>query len=351
MAGEASVGIIANPASGKDVRRLVGAASVVDNNEKVNVVRRLFAGLAATGVYRVHYMPEHFDIVGRALDGLRLDIEADPLDMRFEGRPRDTLAAAERLVGLGVGCLIALGGDGTARLVGSRSGDTPIVALSTGTNNALPSWIDGTVAGVAAGLVASGRVDLDGCAPRAKRLDVRVDDRDRTIDDIALVDLAISRERFVAARAIWEPDQLAELFLTRAEPGAIGLSAIGAHLAPTGRADPTGLWLRLGEGGVRVRAPIVPGMVRDVGIAEWRRLEPDQPVELRPGGGVVALDGEKEHELSPDAVVTVRLTRLGPRVVEIRHTIDQAARSGAFVVPAASDVPGASDVPHASGSQ
>jgi predicted polyphosphate/ATP-dependent NAD kinase len=332
MAGEAAVGIVANPASGKDVRRLVGAASVVDNNEKVNVVRRLLAGLAATGVVRVHYMPEHFDIVGRALDGLRLPIEAQPLAMGFEGRPRDTLVASDRLVELGVGCLVALGGDGTARLVGSRSGQTPLVALSTGTNNALPSWIDGTVAGIAAGLVATGRVDLERCAPRAKRLDVWIDDRGRSVEDLALVDLAISRERFVAARAIWEPDQLAELFLTRAEPGAIGLSAVGAHLDPTGRDEPTGLWLRLGEGGSRVRAPIVPGMVRDVAVRAWRRLEPDQPVELRPGGGVVALDGEKEHELSPQAVVRVTLTRGGPRVVEIRQTIEQAARSGAFIV-------------------
>jgi predicted polyphosphate/ATP-dependent NAD kinase len=332
MAGGFAVGIVANPASGKDVRRLVGAASVVDNNEKVNVVRRLLAGLAATGVHRVHYMPEHFDIVGRALDGLRLEIEARPLEMRFEGRPRDTLVAVEQMVALDVGCLIALGGDGTARLVGSRSDQTPVVALSTGTNNALPSWIDGTVAGVAAGLVASRRVDVELCAPRAKRLEVTVEDRGRRVDDLALVDMAISRERFVAARAIWEPDQLAELFLTRAEPGAIGLSAVGAHLAPTGRDEPVGLWLRLGEGGCRVRAPIVPGMVRDVAVREWCRLEPDRPVELRPGGGVVALDGEKEHELSAQAVVGVTLTRLGPRVVEIRNTIEQAARSGAFVL-------------------
>jgi hypothetical protein len=275
-------------------------------------------------------MPEHFDIVGRALDGLRLGMEATPLPMGFEGRPGDTLVATERLAELGVDALVTLGGDGTTRLVGSRCGDIPVVALSTGTNNALPSWIDGTVAGLAAGLVARRRVDLDDCAPRTKRLDVRIVDRDRRIEDLALVDLAVSRERFVAARAIWEPDHLAELFLTRAEPGAIGLSAIGAHLAPVGREETAGLWLRLGAGGVRVRAPIVPGMVRDVAVREWSRLELDRPVELRPAGGVIALDGVKEHELSLDAIVEVRLTRGGPRIVEIRRTIDRAARAGAF---------------------
>ena len=32
-----SVGIIANPASGKDIRRLVAHGTVFDNDEKVNI--------------------------------------------------------------------------------------------------------------------------------------------------------------------------------------------------------------------------------------------------------------------------------------------------------------------------
>ncbi|RBP68877.1 hypothetical protein DES36_10215 [Alkalibaculum bacchi] len=31
------IGIIANPASGKDIRRLLSYATVIDNNEKVNI--------------------------------------------------------------------------------------------------------------------------------------------------------------------------------------------------------------------------------------------------------------------------------------------------------------------------
>src|SRR5206468_6368317 len=105
-----SVGIIANPASGKDVHRLVAAASVVDNNEKVNVVRRILGGLGATGVVSVRYMPEHYDIVGRALDGGRTAVEAGPIEMGFAGRPADTLVATRRLVELGVGPIVVRGG-------------------------------------------------------------------------------------------------------------------------------------------------------------------------------------------------------------------------------------------------
>ncbi|HZR00961.1 MAG TPA: NAD(+)/NADH kinase [Chloroflexota bacterium] len=308
----------------------MGAASVVDNLEKVNVVRRILAGLASQGVETVHYMPEHFGIVPRAVDHGRGAVHARPVVMPFEGRPGDTVAATERLRELGVAAIVVLGGDGTSRLVGSRSGDLPIVAVSTGTNNALPSWIDGTVAGIAAGLVARCAVPLDECAPPVKRLVARVFTGDHSVEDVALIDLAISRERFIAARAIWEPSTIAELFLTRAEPGAIGLSAIGAHLQPVGRREPGGLRLRFGAGGTTVTAPIVPGVVRDVAIRDWSYLAPDEPVELAPGRGVVALDGEREWELAGDARVTVTLRRDGPRVVEIRRTIELAARLGRF---------------------
>jgi hypothetical protein len=276
-------------------------------------------------------MPEHFDIVGRALDGAKPALDAAPIEMGFAGRPADTLVATTRLVELGVGAIVVLGGDGTSRLVASRAGQTPIVAVSTGTNNALPSWIDGTAAGLAAGLVASGEVDLEAVAPPVKRLDVCVEGAGAPLVELALVDVALARDRFVGARALWDPEALSELVLTRAEPGAIGLSAIGAHLAPLDRADPAGLWLRLGAGGPTVRAPIVPGLVRDVPVREWRRIAPGEPIELTPSGGVVAFDAEKEHELGRTARVSVTLSLDGPRVVEIRRTLDLAARSGLFV--------------------
>ena len=44
------VGIIANPASGTDIRRLVAYGSVFNNQEKVRIVRRILLGLEAAGV-------------------------------------------------------------------------------------------------------------------------------------------------------------------------------------------------------------------------------------------------------------------------------------------------------------
>ncbi len=44
------VGIIANPASGRDIRRLVAYGTVFDNNEKMAIVRRVLLGLEAVGI-------------------------------------------------------------------------------------------------------------------------------------------------------------------------------------------------------------------------------------------------------------------------------------------------------------
>ena len=46
----ASIGIIANPASGKDIRRLVSYATTIDNQEKVNIVKRIVLAAQAMGV-------------------------------------------------------------------------------------------------------------------------------------------------------------------------------------------------------------------------------------------------------------------------------------------------------------
>ncbi|HEX2913107.1 MAG TPA: ATP-NAD kinase, partial [Chloroflexia bacterium] len=51
-----SVGIIANPSSGKDIRRIVAQGWVVSNQEKVAITRRLLRGIEAAGVTEVLFM-------------------------------------------------------------------------------------------------------------------------------------------------------------------------------------------------------------------------------------------------------------------------------------------------------
>ena len=94
-----TIGIIANPASGKDIRRLVTHASVFDNMEKSHILRRVFLALDALGVQQVLYMPDYDGLVEKALKGLKLSLEATELQMGMWADERDSTEAAKRFCG------------------------------------------------------------------------------------------------------------------------------------------------------------------------------------------------------------------------------------------------------------
>jgi predicted polyphosphate/ATP-dependent NAD kinase len=321
------IGIIANPASGRDIRRLVAHGTVFDNNEKMAIVRRVLLGLHAVGVQRVAYMPElDFGIVERALMDLNISIEAEPLSMPIKGTDADSTRAAQLLAVAGAGCIITLGGDGTNRAVVKGCGSVPLVPISTGTNNVFPSFLEGTLAGMAAGLVATGLVSQD-VLHRAPWLEVLVDGQAR---DRALVDVVVSAIPFVGARAIWDLSQVREVVLSQVRPGTIGLSSLGGSLldgnTPVG--EQCGMHIMLGEGGRQVLAPLAPGLISWVPIRAYSPLSRGKSVRLQAGIGTVALDGEREIELSATSVVEVRLRDDGPFVVDVPAAMAAAARAG-----------------------
>ncbi len=106
-----------------------------------------------------------------------------------EDGPAGTLTAARTMAEAGVRALIVLGGDGTHRLVAQVCGDIPMTALSTGTNNVFPSICEATTAGIATGLVATGRLSRAAATMKNKILRVQVNG----IQELALVDVCVSR--------------------------------------------------------------------------------------------------------------------------------------------------------------
>lgn len=317
-----TVGVIANPSAGKDIRRLVAAGRVVSNQEKANTLRRVFAGLVSTGVERVLVMPDLSRLAAPAIEDVASDIEACYIDMpRIDHQDGSTMAA-RIMASEGVGCIVTLGGDGTNRVVSKGAGDVPIVPISTGTNNVFPQMVEGTLAGIAAGSVAAGGDGLESAITRCKRLDVLVDGEQV---DMALIDAAVSTEMFVGARAVWNMDTVEDVFMTRAEPASIGISAVGARLRPVAIDEPVGLRMRLGRGdgptACSVKAPIGPGMVPEVPVAEWAVMQPGERhlIDRRPG--TIALDGEREVVLLPGQKVEIVLDLNGPRVVDVAHVL------------------------------
>src|SRR5450759_5922170 len=303
------VGIIANPASGRDIRRLVAHGTVFDNNEKTAIVRRVLLGLEAVGIRRVAYMPEHdFGILPRALSELHghsLQLEAFPLEMPVLGTSADSTRAAQLLAELEAGCIITLGGDGTNRAVAQGCGTVPLVPISTGTNNVFPTMIDGTIAGLAAGLFAMGAVDRDAACRQTKRVEVVTAGG----DDCALIDAAVCLDHVTGARAVWDPRRVRAVVMARADPWAVGLSSIGGRLCGVSDDDPLGLYVELGRGPL-VTCVLAPGLVVEVPIAGWRTLALDEEVALDVGHGTIALDGERQ--LSGGGAARVRGTRAAP---------------------------------------
>jgi len=318
-------GVVANPASGKDVRRLVARASVFDNQEKQAIVERALIGAEAAGATAFAYLDDPNGIVASALrENGRL--RATPLDATRTRTAPDTLTAARALKDLDCAAVLTLGGDGTNRAFALGWPDAPLIPLSTGTNNVFPRLAEATLAGAAAGLIACGKLRLSEVATQQKAIRVRVNGER---SDLALIDAALSRERFVGARALLQPELLDTALLARAEPAAVGITAIGGLLHPVSREADTGLLLRFGPGGERVRAPIAPGLYRTVEVAERRTVHPGEAIKAQ-GPGVLAFDGERDRALKPGQPIELWMERTGPWVVDIRKTLELAARRGLF---------------------
>lgn len=334
VAGSA-VGVIANPMSGRDIRRLVAQASVFPNTEKASMVLRIVRAAGALGVERVLLSTDAFGIAA----GVRREIDRSShvrwpkvefltLD-RPTGTAADTAGFARMIADRCSAALVLLGGDGTARAAAPALGDTPLLALSTGTNNAFPQMMEATVAGMAVALIATGATPAP--TARAKQLHVQVSRPGGAArHEIALVDVCVNTVGEVGARALWQAGSLRQLYCTFAEPHSIGLSSIAGRLLPTGRTDAHGVVVRCTDPATADRlvlAPLAPGLLEHVGVGAAHRMSPGVAYPVDPVAGTVAVDGEREIEFTAADSVTVTLEHDGPLVIDVAEALAAAPDS------------------------
>jgi len=328
------VGIIANPVSARDIRRVVAKAASLQITDRANIVLRVLAALRSCGITDVLMMPEHGGIGRHVARELARELArggapypaVHPLPMPVTGTVADTHRAAAEMRRAGVAAIVVLGGDGTHRAVAAHCGGVPIAGISTGTNNAFPEQREPTVTGLATGLAVTGQIPASVAFAANKRIDVSVDGR---VEEIALVDVALVTERCVGARALWKPEGFRELFVTFAEPDAIGMSAIAGLLEPVDRAESGGLMVRLATpeaGALVLTAPIAPGLMAPVGVAGWRRMPAGVPVVPEMKAGSIALDGEREIAFSAQDRVSLTLRDDALRTVNVGGCMRHAAQ-------------------------
>lgn len=328
---DSKVGIIANPASGKDIRRLVAYGIVLDNMEKIDVVRQMISGADSVGVDEILIMPDTFAIGWRALDGFYKNLSADVsiIDMPVTATEIDSIRASQMMDKLGVGCILTLGGDGTNRAAAKGSGETPLLPVAAGTNNVFPYMVDGTVAGLAAGILAKGIIDKNEVITRSKKLNVIKNGKPI---DIALVDIAVYDSPFEGAKALWDLSKVKQVIATRGHPIRIGMTSIIGNSYPTKADDERGVHLKLGKGEMRIKAPVGPGIVEDVELEIFEFLNINDRVEVSYKPSTVALDGEREIRALERDDVEVELLKDGPFVVDYEKVLNEAVKKGFFIV-------------------
>ena len=327
----ASIGIIANPQSGKDIRRLVSYATTIDNNEKVNICKRITLAAYGLGIEKAVYMPDTFTMgysVQYQLEDDKMPCcEIEVLDFPFDASMIDTIEAARLMEERGVGCVVVLGGDGTSRAAAKSLKKTPMLTISTGTNNVYPQMMEGTVAGMAAAATALMDDPYDVCI-HDKRIQVFVNGVYR---DMALIDAVISDDEFAGAKAIWDPKKMKHIIVSRCHPASIGFSAVPGAYHIVEDSDPFGYAVALGEEGIPVKAPIAAGILTPMFIKDKRQLALGEKYTVfvdKPC--MIALDGEREVKLFAGDQADFIVTDDGPWRVLPRKALSKAQKLGWF---------------------
>lgn len=330
----ALIGIVCNPQSGKDIRRLLTAATTIDDTEKTNILERILLSAAAVGKQQVYLMPDRLGY-GRLLlqkgraPGYQGDLsQLSVYEMETTETQLDTTRFAAEMERLGADALIVMGGDGTSRAAAKGTCTVPTISLSTGTNNVYPEMLEGTVAGMAAAVLAAGVVPLEQCVRPAKCIEVSINGKPR---DLALVDVVFCRNPFVGSKAIWNYEEIDGVVVTQCSMASIGFSALAGSALTVDREDSWGAVAELGTGEPNTLASVGAGSIRGIHVADARRLALNEPyVRVMTTQGTLALDGEREIFFRPGDVIQCMVTLCGPMRVDVRRTVELARERGFF---------------------
>ena len=325
------LGIVVNPMSGRDVRRVAARASTSAHHEKQQQVTRLVLAALENGVERIFLAQEPFRINERAVENLAQRDQVEILSFALTHTARDTETMIDLMWAAGCRSFIVLGGDGTNRIVSRRYPDCALMPLSTGTNNVFPIMIEASLAGAAAGLIASAQVPKEVITSRCKRIHIQAVENQTQIHDIALIDAVVLHNDSLGSLLPFQGDRLGTLLLTRAEPASVGLSPIGGYLRPSRHLDDFGVLVQCGAPAPRrVRVPISPGLWQDVAVQHHETVSFGAELFLS-GEGILAYDGDRTHDLANLTDCRMRVERDGPWIIEPDRVLQFAVEQGILI--------------------
>lgn len=322
-----AIGVIVNPSSGKDIRRIVSYADSVGHMEKMNLLLRAVIAAESKGIEEIYFMPDPQGLAWAIRARLKQD--GGPwevvkiLDFLPMGKATDTAKAVAEFERLECRAILVMGGDGTSRDIAQTKTLIPILPISTGTNNVYPEAIEGTIAGMAMGVVAMDPESV--LTRRDKRIRVSVNDGEEWI---ALVDVVCSKQTEIASRAVWSPEDIRWLAVTRATPASIGLSSIVGQWEYLSPEEPGWIFFECGENGEKRLSPIIPGRMIPVGKIALVKHSCYESHEWRADqGGTLALDGERMVRIRKGDHVQLRVDQKGPNRILVEETLLKHVKS------------------------
>ena len=198
-------------------------------------------GAFAQGVEGIFLANEPFRINSRAVENLPQRDQVTMLEFPLTHSAADTQTMVQRMWDAGCRVFIVLGGDGTNRIVAKTLPDSIILPLSTGTNNVFPTFVEASVAGAAAGLIASGKMLYQEHCNRCKQIHVfqqegspvqgsGIPSADRR--DLALIDAVLLKNDQIGSLLPFRAENISTVLLTRT-PAARSLATVVASWSGT----------------------------------------------------------------------------------------------------------------------
>jgi hypothetical protein len=315
--------------SGRDVRRVAARASTTTHLDKQQQVTRLVLAALEHGVDEIYLAHEPFRINVRAVENLDEKHKVKFVEFPLTHTAEDSVSMVDRMWEAGCRTFIVLGGDGTNRIVARARPDATILPLSTGTNNVFPFMAEATVAGAAAGLIASGQLSTSDCCLRCKRVHVETE----SAFDIALVDAVMLSNDLLGNLMPFEPKKITAAVFAMAEPASIGMSPIAGYIEPCSHHDEFGVVALTGSPAAhRVRVPISAGLYGEVDLARLERVRLREKVRLE-GPGILAFDGDRSLALEAGEIATLSVERDGPWIIEPEVVMRAAVDARVFAKP------------------
>ena len=166
------------------------------------------------------------------------------------------------------------------------------------------------------------------CCIHDKRITVRVNGEAR---DTALIDAVVSDDFYAGAKAIWDPERIRRIVVTRCHPATIGFSAVAGAYRIVEDTEDIGFAVELGAQGEGVLAPIAAGVLTPVHVSASRTLALGEEYRFTAESRcMIALDGEREVRVQPGDEVSMTVERDGPWRVLPRKALQRAAELGMY---------------------